>query len=145
MKTGIVYIIIGAVLGFLIHAVLFKPEPVEVVVEKTIEVPKEVIVERVVARIDTVYIEVPTIIAGSDLIAEGARQTIAVGDTTLDEYGDIHAVYFFPPENHFDFTFYPEPMKVVKILPPKPKWYETRQFGFICGVVSTGVLVYLIK
>ena len=151
MKEGFAFLAVGLILGFLLHGAICKPPDPEVIVETeyiTQEVPVEVIVEHVVAKLETVYVKVPTLIAGEDvLVAEGEERVIAIGDTSFIGYGDLSTIYWFPPENYFDFTFQPYPQKtqIIKILPPKPRWFERNEFYFGAGAVSTALIMFLVK
>ena len=159
MKTGLIYIAVGLVLGFLVKAYLFTPQPIIEIVEVEAE---PIVIERVIAQIDTVYVRarpqrakidtvyLPQVVVGDDWIIEAepgeglVENTIAVGDTMFEDFGKLDVIYYFPPLNFFDFTFDPEPVTITTIR-YKPKWYERKEFAFISGVVFTGLAVYLVK
>jgi len=153
MKIGLIYITIGLMLGFLLNAYLCSPE-IEI---KEIKA-EPIVITKVVAKIDTVYVRqavldtvyLPKTVVGQEWIIEDEPaddlivNTIAVGDTTLEGYGKLDAIYYYPPLNFFDFTFDPEPVKMTTIK-YKPKWYEKKEVAFISGALFTGLVVCLVK
>jgi len=119
MSRIITILIIGILIGFILAEYLINPEP--------IIASKPVIVNKVIARIDTVYVykDKPAIVASAD--------------TMLGRWGLLHAKYYFPPNNYFNFRFDPNPNAC------KLRWYQTRTFGFITGVATTALIIGLAK
>jgi len=121
MKYTITILIIGILLGFILAEYLLQPEP--------IIASKPVIINRVTARVDTIY----------KVIYKDRPIIVASADTMLGKWGLLHAKYYFPPNNYFDFKF--EPNRNIF----KPRWYQTRTFGFVAGVATSALIIGLTR
>ena len=121
MKQFSLILIIGILLGIIISEYTLFNKPVIAV--------KPTIVNHVVAKLDTVYLT----------IYKEKPITVASADTMLGTWGLLNAKYYFPPANYFDFKF--TPAKQVYNI----KWYNTRTFGFVSGVVVSSLIIYLAK
>ena len=158
MKTALVFVLIGAVLGFLINSYFFSPEPEIIVRSKTEVVLDTLEVENIVykqlpAEIDTVFVYED----GDqwEFVEEGETGLaveVASTDTVFEDYGKLHVDYLFPPLNYFDLEFDPFPKvsetivqtKTIQV-PKQLKFYETQKAGFVGGIAFTALIVYLLK
>ncbi len=75
---------------------------------------------------------------------------VAEMDTAFKE-GELFVQYFYEPQL-FNLKWEPYPVPTVTKtitetihLPYRPRWYETRTFGFITGCLLTGTLVWMVK
>lgn len=119
MSRTIAILIIGILLGFILAEYLINPEP--------IVATKPVIINRVTARIDTV------------IVYRDRQVVTASADTMLGRWGLLHAKYYFPPDNYFNFKFTPSPNAC------KVRWYQSRTFGFAAGVAASLLIMKVTK
>lgn len=154
MKQTIL-LLAGLLLGFLVHAYFFNPEPSpaevalgvdhEILENMGAEIERlrarePVYIEKVKAEIETLYVE-KTQWATEDSIY-GIR---ASADTTFHGYGKLFADYWLT-RNEFDFKWEPaEPKIIVRFVPMPVKFYQKPWVCFSAGAFFTGTLFYLIK
>lgn len=159
MKKYLLFLICGIVIGGLIYHLIFPCE--EVKIPEIIRNLDKNVLDSLNAEIDdlrlrvknqkieNVKAEIETLYVDNSSNEKFSRELLvsAKGDTVFED-GYLQAEYFFPPVNKFNFNWDPKPPKVIiKFKPEKRKlrFYEKRWFNFGAGVLSTAIVVYLVK
>lgn len=102
-----------------------------------------IIIEREVAIRETIYVSV-----GGDSV----ETEVAELDTVFSDSAQISINYYVKPRV-FQVQYFPAPVEVRKITITRENttyvdtslWWDKAMYGYVSGVISTAILVYLVK